>query len=122
MKSIYKVLVAIILLLSVATVNAQSKNKVTETVKINGNCAMCKKTIETTANTKSAVLNWNKDTKTAVVTYDPKKTNLEEILKRVSDAGYDNEKFTATTTAYDNLHGCCQYDRETPKKAQCHKQ
>ncbi|WP_166922292.1 heavy-metal-associated domain-containing protein [Flavobacterium poyangense] len=122
MKSIYKVLMAITVLLSVATANAQSKNKVTQTVKINGSCSMCKKIIETAANTKSAVLNWNEDTKTAVVTYNPKKTNLDEILKRVADAGYDNEKFSATTTAYNDLHRCCQYDREAPKKAECHKE
>lgn len=112
---------AITVLLSVATANAQSRNKVTQTVKINGSCSMCKKTIETAANTKSAVLNWNEDTKMAVVTYNPKKTNLDEILKRVADAGYDNEKFAASTTAYNDLHGCCQYDREAPIKVESHK-
>ena len=112
MKSINKILVAITLLLSVTFANAQSKNNVTETVKINGNCGMCKKTIETAANNKIAKLNWDANTKTATVTYDSKKTNLNEILKRVADAGYDNEKFTATDATYKNLHGCCQYDRE----------
>lgn len=113
MKSINKILVALTLLLSVTFANAQSKNNVTETVKINGNCGMCKKTIETAAaKNKTAVVNWNADTKTATVTYNPKKTNLNEILKSVADAGYDNEKFTAPDTVYNKLHGCCQYDRD----------
>ena len=108
------------LLLSVTFASAQIKNKSTETVKINGNCGMCKKTIETAANIDNvAKVNWNKDTKIATVTYDKKKTNLDAILKRVADAGYDNEKFTAPTATYDGLHGCCQYDRDaSPKKAE----
>lgn len=107
------------LLLSVTFASAQIKNKTTETVKINGNCAMCKKTIETAGNIdKEAKINWNKDTKMATITYDSKKTSSDAILKRVAAAGYDNEKFSAPTTAYDELHGCCQYDRDaSPKKA-----
>lgn len=112
MKSIYQLLMAMFMLLSFTFSNAQDKNKVTETVKINGNCSMCKKTIETAANTKTAKVNWDADTKTATVTYNAKKTSLEEILKRVANAGYDNEKFTAPDSIYHNLHGCCQYDRE----------
>lgn len=107
------------LLLSVTFASAQIKNKTTETVKINGNCSMCKKTIENAANiSKEAKVNWNETTKMATITYDNKKTNLDTILKRVADAGYDNERFNAPTTVYDELHGCCQYDREaSPKKA-----
>ena len=104
---------AITLLLSVTFATAQSKNNVTETVKISGNCGMCKKTIETAVNSKTTKLIWDKNTKIATVTYDSKKTNLDEILKLVADAGYDNEKFTAQDSVYDNLHECCQYDRET---------
>lgn len=105
------------LLLSVTFASAQIKNKTTEKVKINGNCAMCKKTIETAANIDNvAKVNWDKNTKIATVTYDAKKTNLNEVLKRVADAGYDNEKFTAPTAVYDQLHGCCQYDREVSDK------
>lgn len=103
-------------MLSVSFANAQSQNKVTDTVKINGNCSMCKKTIETAAaKNRTAVVNWNPDTKSATVTYNPKKTNLSQILKSVADAGYDNEKFSAPDAVYDQLHGCCQYDRE-PKR------
>lgn len=105
------------LLLSVTFANAQIKNKTTQTVKINGNCGMCKKTIETAANIdKEANVNWDKTTKTATVTFDTKKTNLDVILKRVAQAGYDNEKFSAPNAVYDQLHGCCQYDRETSGK------
>lgn len=120
MNSIKNLLMVITLLLSVTFASAQIKNKSTETVKINGNCSMCKKTIETAANiNKEAKVNWNENTKMATITYDNKKTNLDAILKRIADAGYDNEKFTAPNAVYNELHGCCQYDREaSPKKVE----
>ncbi len=106
-----------VLLLSVSFANAQIKNSTTESVKINGNCSMCKKTIETAANQKKvAQLNWDENTKIATVTYDAKKTNINEILKRVALAGYDSEKATAPDDVYNQLHGCCQYEREPNKQ------
>ena len=104
---------AMTLLLSITFVNAQIKNAKTETAKIYGNCGMCKKTIETAANvTKTAKVDWNVDTKMASITYDTKKTNPDEILKRIALAGYDSDKFLAPDAVYDKLHGCCQYDRK----------
>lgn len=91
---------------------AQVKNAKTETVKIYGNCGMCEKTIETAGNIKKvALVDWNKDTKMAVLTYDSTKTNQDEILKRIALAGYDSDKFLAPDDAYNNLHECCLYDR-----------
>lgn len=104
---------AMTLLLSITFANAQIKNAKTETAKIYGNCGMCKKTIETAANVnKTAKVDWNVDTKMASITYDTKKTNPDEILKRIALAGYDSDKFLAPDAVYDKLHGCCQYERE----------
>ena len=104
-------MVAILVLLSV-TMNAQIKNPKTETVKIYGNCGMCKKTIEKAGNiTNEAMVVWNKDTKIATLTYDSQTTTQEAILKRIAAAGYDSDAFQATTEAYDDLPGCCQYER-----------
>ena len=113
MKSIKKILMAIILLLSMTIANAQIKNAKTETVKIYGNCGMCETTIEKAGNLKKvAQVDWDKDTKMATLTYDSAKTNQDEILKRIALAGYDSEKFLAPDSAYNSLAGCCQYDRE----------
>jgi hypothetical protein len=104
---------AITLLLSVASASAQIKNAKTETVKIYGNCEMCKTTIETAGNLKKvAKVAWNKDTKMAILTYDSTKTSQDEILKRIALAGYDSDKFLAPDDVYEKLHGCCQYERE----------
>lgn len=103
----------IAVLLSSVSSFAQIKNVKTETVKIYGNCGMCKSTIEKAGNIKNvATLEWNKDTKMAKLSYDDKKTNQDEILKRIALAGYDSEKFLAPDDIYAKLHGCCQYDRE----------
>ena len=100
-------------LLSAVNSFAQIKNAKTETVKIYGNCGMCKATIEKAGNVKNvAAVEWNKDTKMAVLNYDDKKTNQDEILKRIALAGYDSEKFLAPDDVYAKLPECCQYKRE----------
>ena len=112
MKSISKILVAITVLLSFTSCNAQIKNAKTETVKIYGNCGMCEKAIEKAGNLKKiAKVDWNVDTKMATITYDSKKTNQDAILKRIALSGYDSDKFLAPDNAYSKLPGCCQYDR-----------
>lgn len=104
-------MMTVIVLLSVS-IHAQIKNAKTETVKIYGNCGMCENTIEKAGNVKKvAKVDWNQETKMATLTYDATKTNQDEILKRIAAAGYDNDKFLAPDEVYDNLHGCCQYDR-----------
>jgi hypothetical protein len=73
---------------------------------------MCETTIETAGNVKKvADVDWDKDTKMAIITYDSTKTNQDEILKRIALAGYDSDKFLAPDDVYSKLHGCCQYER-----------
>ena len=112
MKNSFKnIMVATFALLSV-TINAQIKNSKTETVKIYGNCGMCETKIEKAGTIKKvATVDWNQETQMATLTYDSTKTNQDEILKRIALAGYDSDKFLAPDDVYNNLHGCCQYDR-----------
>lgn len=118
MKSISKILVAITVLLPYTNIFAQIKNSKTETVKIYGNCGMCKSNIENAGDIKNVVqVNWSKDTKTAILSFDDKKTNPDEILKRIALAGYDSEKFLAPDEVYAKLPECCQYKRDLKPKA-----
>ena len=112
MKNSFKnIMVATFVLLSF-TINAQIKNSKTETVKIYGNCGMCETNIEKVGTIKKvAKVDWNQETQMATLTYDTAKTNQDEILKRIALAGYDSDKFLAPDDVYNNLHGCCQYDR-----------
>ncbi len=96
---------------------AQIKNPKTETVKIWGNCDMCKTTIEKATYKKgTAKAVWNDETKQATITYNTKTTTRNEVLKRVALAGYDNTIFAAPDAAYNNLPGCCKYDRPDKKE------
>lgn len=110
MKSL--IITAAVVLFSTA-INAQISNAKTETVKVYGDCGMCKTTIEKAANNKSvSKAEWNEDTKMATITYDSKKTNMDAVLKNIALAGYDNEKFLAPDETYNKLPGCCKYERE----------
>lgn len=109
MKTVCALLTA---MLSFTLCCAQVKNAQTETVKIYGNCGICKTTIETAGNVKNAALvDWNKDTKMATLIYDTTKTNQDEILKRIALAGYDSDNFLVPDNMYPKLQNCCQYDR-----------
>lgn len=112
MKNSFKnIMVATFVLLSF-TINAQIKNSKTETVKIYGNCGMCETNIEKAGTIKKvAKVDWNQENQMATLTYDVTKTNQDEILKRIALAGYDSDKFLAPDDVYNNLHGCCQYER-----------
>lgn len=109
--SFIKIMVAAVMLLS-TSINAQIKNTKTEMVKVYGNCGMCKTTIEKAGNIKKiAKVDWNQEKQMATLTYDASATTQDEILKRIALAGYDSDKFLAPDDVYNNLHGCCQYDR-----------
>ena len=102
---------------SINTSTAQTAHRAlgakTETIKVWGNCGMCKKTIEKAAKTAGAkTANWNEDSKELKVTYAVNKTSLIKIQEEISKSGYDTQDFTAVKSAYDNLHGCCKYDRK----------
>lgn len=109
MKSINIIAVLLVLF---SSCGAQIKNAETKIVTIYGNCGMCENTIEKAGNKKRvASVDWNKETKKATVTYNAKKNNLDEVLQRIALAGYDSENFRAPDNVYNNLHGCCQYER-----------
>jgi hypothetical protein len=118
MKTLKTVLLAALVLLSTVSINAQIKNKKTETVTVFGNCDMCKANIEKAGNVKkTAEVIWDKDTRMATLTFDATKTNSDEILKRIALVGYDSEKFLAPKDTYEALHACCQYDRDVKEEA-----
>ncbi len=112
MKSMFNILVVLSIVLSATSGFAQIRNPKTETVKILGNCDACKTAIEKAGNLKNiAVVSWNKDSKMAEITFDSKKTNKDEVLKRIALAGYDSDEYLAPDIAYAQLGECCKYER-----------
>ncbi len=80
---------------------------------VRGNCGMCKSTIEEAANSIDGVTKavWDKENKKIDVSYNDSKTNLMEIHNAIAASGYDTDMSKANDKAYENLAGCCQYDR-----------
>jgi hypothetical protein len=118
MKTFNNVLAAIPTVLFVVACSGQIKNAKIVRVNIDGNCDLCQKTIESAAFIKkTADAEWDKDKKTAVLTFDSTKTNSDEVLKRIAYAGYDNEKYLAPDLVYNKLPGCCKYDRVRKQKS-----
>jgi copper chaperone CopZ len=98
---------------------AQNKSTTkTDTIKVYGNCGMCKANIEGALKKKDGIIskNWNKDTKMLVVTYDPSKITIKQIGEKIADAGYDNEYAIAKPDSYNKLDKCCQYERPKSDK------
>ncbi|MCE1198711.1 MAG: cation transporter [Marinilabiliales bacterium] len=91
------------------TATAKSGTK-TESFKVSGNCGMCKTRIENAAKMDGVTkAEWNKQTKMATVTFDPAKTNLSAIEKKIAAAGHDTDLFKADNATYDKLPSCCKY-------------
>ena len=113
MKSIKIFVMLITMIFSLTISYAKIKYPKTETFKVFGNCSMCKKTIEKTVKqNKNALGIWNSKSQMLTVTYDSTKTSADEILKRIANAGYDNDKYLAANEVYNNLDACCQYNRK----------
>ena len=115
MKIIKAFSIFLISLISFQFANAQSA--VSDSIIVNGNCGMCKKTIEKSAKAAGATMAfWDRKAKVLKVDFDPAKTNNETIQKAVAASGYDTEKFMAPDSAYSKLEDCCQYDRTALKE------
>lgn len=95
--------------LSVASMAQEKK----ETIKVSGNCGMCKNKIEKAAKSAGASFAaWDTESKVLTVKYPSTSTNNAKIQQAVAAAGYDTKDVKATDEAYNKLHSCCKYERE----------
>ncbi len=102
-----------ILFLLISLVSNSVLAQQSETIKVWGNCGMCKKVIETAALKAGATkANWSESTHDLQVSYKVKKTSASKIQEAIAAAGYDTQDFTAPNDVYSKLHGCCQYERK----------
>ena len=91
-------------------------NKKSDTIKVSGNCTMCKERIEGALKKKDGIISkkWDVKAKILTLTYDADKITIRQVAEKIAAAGYDNEYVTASDNAYNSLHECCKYER--PKK------
>lgn len=110
MKNIFKLIFLFILLSGVKELSAQTGAVITHTMKVYGNCEMCKKRIEEAAKgkgVKQAV--WDIDNKLLTLTYDTLLTRIEKVHARIAEAGHDTELKKAKDDVYAALPECCLY-------------
>lgn len=82
---------------------------------VKGNCGSCKARIEKTAKVAGATnAVWDMETQSLTMDFDASKVSADEILKKIAEAGHDNEKYKAKDDVYKNLPSCCLYDRKSP--------
>jgi len=89
---------------------AQAKGVVTDTIKVYGNCTMCKNRIETALDHKGIKqAKWDPKTKDLVVAYNPSKITEQQIHEIVASVGHDTDKVKAKVEVYSGLPFCCLY-------------
>ena len=113
MKKIVFLLLLIIPLISFS----QTKEKnARDTFEVSGNCEMCKKRIESATLSLKGVkyVSWSPQSKNFSIIYNSTKVSIDDVKKKIADAGHDNSSYTATDETYENLHFCCKY-RDNPE-------
>jgi len=99
-----------LLLVSKGVIQAQTSSVITITLKVSGNCEMCKERIEAAAKGKGVKeASWDADTKLLRLTYDTLLTRLEKVHARIAEAGHDTELKKAKNDTYKALPECCLY-------------
>ena len=109
------ILVLMVSLMGISVQAQEKKNKNAKyDIEVNGNCDMCKKRIEKAAlsvkGVKSAV--WHIDHQDLHLVLDENKATVDQVHEAVAKVGHDTEKVKATDEAFNNLHGCCQFERK----------
>ncbi len=102
-------------LLGTSMVFSQTK---TEKFEVKGNCSMCETRIEKTAKSVEGVsaADWNQETKILKVSFDESKTSVHKVQMAVAKVGHDTPMHKASDEVYNELPGCCKYDRTEAKK------
>lgn len=106
----------VFLLLTIVAVPSFGQKKVQEdSIKVFGNCAMCKKRIETALD-KNGIkyANWDVDKKVLFVAYREDKVTLEDLHKLIAQTGHDTDKIQASDSVYAKLPFCCLYRDHDP--------
>ncbi|NUN70329.1 MAG: ATPase [Bacteroidetes bacterium] len=108
MKTTFFATLALSILLTVSLIAGETVKETT--FKVSGNCGMCKTRIEKAMKIPEVKFaKWDKKSKMLKVAYLADAVTVDSLQKRISSVGHDTEKFTAETSVYENLPGCCLY-------------
>jgi len=92
----------------------KEENYTEKIIGVSGNCGMCKTRIENAVNELEGVFFafWNQETQKLHVRYNEALVNQQVIEEHVAAVGHDTENVRAEDHVYENLHGCCLYERK----------
>ena len=109
------------LIMGLSSISLFAKSDKTEKFEVAGNCGMCEARIEKAAKSIDGVsdADWDKETKMIEVTYNPEKSDVHKIHQAIAKAGHDTSMHKATDEVYDELPGCCKYERIGTGTASC---
>ncbi|MCX7728052.1 MAG: ATPase [Bacteroidia bacterium] len=100
------------LMLSVFVVVSCSNAVVETQVQVWGVCDIAKKKIDSAAKLDGVLsADWNMENKLLTLKYDSTKVSIDNILKNIAMAGFDNERYYADDYAYEQLPDSCKYER-----------
>lgn len=110
--------IVLLLMISLMGISVQAQEKKNKNAKhdieVNGNCDMCKKRIEKAAlsvkGVKSAT--WHMDHHDLHLILDETKCSVDQVHEAIAKVGHDTDKVKAKDEVYNELHGCCQYERK----------
>jgi mercuric ion binding protein len=110
------ILIGMMLLFVTLSTQAQDKkNKNAKyDIEVGGNCDMCKKRIEKAAFSVKGVksADYHLDDNTLHLIINEEKCSILEVKKAIASIGHDTDEVKATDEVYENLHGCCHYERK----------
>ena len=100
----------LIILVSLSSLSSFAQKTVKSTLKVYGNCIMCKKRIETALDQNGIkVAAWDTKTKNLEVVYNSGKISEQEIHELIAAVGHDTDKVKAKDEVYATLPYCCLY-------------
>lgn len=86
--------------------------------KVYGACGMCETRIENAAKSLDGVTSadWKLESQILTIEYDADKVKLEDVHKKIAEAGHDTEMVRAKDEVYEKLPACCHYERRSDDK------
>ena len=111
MKTIVLLFAAFIMLASSCQPKASAVK--TETLKVYGNCEMCKERIEKAAVSAGVQkATWDINSHMLTISLDTTKVKSTNVQKAIAAVGHDTELAMASDSAYNALPSCCKYERK----------
>ena len=113
MKNILIGMMLLFVTLSTQAQDKKNKNAKYE-IEVGGNCDLCKKRIEKAAFSVKGVksADYHLDDNTLHLIINEEKCSILDVKKAIAKVGHDTDEVKATDKDYENLHGCCHYERK----------